>query len=98
VDSISESDIPAFRSAQLFALTRTPKILARPRMTPIAYKDGVIAYDSQITSGNTITYDDYQKCHDVKGIRFFMSGKICDYSALQNTYFAACPPRRVRPD
>ncbi len=27
-------------------------------MTTIAYKDGVIAYDSQVTRGDVITYDD----------------------------------------
>lgn len=64
-------------------------------MTPIAYKDGVVAYDSQITSGNTITYDDYLKCHEVEGDRFFMCGKICDYSALQNTYFGAAVTKEV---
>lgn len=64
-------------------------------MTTIAYKDGVIAYDSQITSGNTITYDDYQKCHEVKGVRFFMCGKTCDYTALQDAYFGAAVIRQV---
>lgn len=64
-------------------------------MTTIAYKDGVIAYDSQITSGNTITYDDYQKCHEVKGVRFFMCGKTCDYAALQDAYFGAAVTKEV---
>ncbi|ANH98953.1 proteasome subunit beta [Pseudomonas koreensis] len=64
-------------------------------MTTIAYKDGVIAYDSQITSGNTIIYDDYQKCHQVKGVRFFMSGKTCDYTALQDAYFGGVVTREV---
>lgn len=64
-------------------------------MTTIAYKDGVIACDSQITSGNTITYDDYQKCHEVKGVRFFMCGKTCDYMALQNAYFGSAVTNEV---
>ncbi|MEN5136102.1 MULTISPECIES: proteasome subunit beta [unclassified Pseudomonas] len=64
-------------------------------MTTIAYKNGVIAYDSQITSGNTITYDDYQKCHEVKGVKFFMSGKTCDYTALQDAYFGGVVTREV---
>ncbi|MGU9857035.1 proteasome subunit beta [Pseudomonas sp. LF245] len=59
-------------------------------MTTIAYKDGVIAYDSQITCGSTITYDDYEKCHQVKGVRFVMCGKTSDYTALQDAYFG-CP-------
>ncbi|ROM84863.1 proteasome subunit beta [Pseudomonas brassicacearum] len=62
-------------------------------MTTIAYKDGVIAYDSQITSGSTITYDDYQKCHEVKGVKFVMCGKTCDYTALQDAYFGASVTR-----
>jgi len=64
-------------------------------MTTIAYKDGVIAYDSQITSGNTITYDDYQKCHEVKGVRFFMCCKTCDYTALQDAYFGGVVTKEV---
>lgn len=64
-------------------------------MTTIAYKDGVIAYDSQITCGSTVTYDDYEKCHEVKGVKFFMCGKTCDYTALQNAYFGAAVTREV---
>jgi len=62
-------------------------------MTTIAYKDGVIAYDSQITCGSTITYDDYQKCHEVKGVKFVMCGKTCDYIALQDAYFGGSVAR-----
>ncbi|MFJ7792315.1 proteasome subunit beta [Pseudomonas sp. NPDC096950] len=64
-------------------------------MTTIAYKDGVIAYDSQITSGSTITYDDYEKCHEVKGVKFIMCGKTCDYTALQDAYFGAAVTKDV---
>ncbi len=64
-------------------------------MTTIAYKDGVIAYDSQITCGSTVTYDDYEKCHEVKGVKFFMCGKTCDYTALQDAYFGAAVSKEV---
>ncbi|WP_122432111.1 proteasome subunit beta [Pseudomonas viridiflava] len=64
-------------------------------MTTIAYKDGVIAYDSQITSGNTITYDDYEKCHEVKGVKFVMSGKTSDYEHLQSAWFGAPVTRNL---
>jgi ATP-dependent protease HslVU (ClpYQ) peptidase subunit len=60
-------------------------------MTTIAYKDGIIAYDSQITRGDTITYDDYEKCHDVNGVKFFCSGAVPDYQALFDAYFGGKP-------
>ena len=58
-------------------------------MTTIAYKDGIIAYDSQLTSGDgsTITDDNYNKCVVVDSVRFFMSGSACDYSAFIDAYF-----------
>ena len=64
-------------------------------MTCIAYKNGVIAYDSQITCGSTITYDDYEKCHEVKGVRFVMCGKTSDYTALQDAYFGTSVTKEV---
>lgn len=56
-------------------------------MTTIAYKDGVIAYDSRISSGNTITHDDYDKCHERAGVNFVMTGFVCDYSKLISAWF-----------
>jgi 20S proteasome alpha/beta subunit len=56
-------------------------------MTTIAYKDGVIAYDSRITANTTITNDDYEKCHEVKGVKFVLSGKTSDYAKLIDAYF-----------
>lgn len=64
-------------------------------MTTIAYKNGVIAYDSQITCGSYITYDDYQKCQEVNGVKFIMCGKTCDYTALQDAYFGGSVTRDV---
>lgn len=58
-------------------------------MTTIAYKDGVIAYDSQITTGNTITYDDYEKLKVVKGVKFVLCGATSDIEAFIDAYFGA---------
>lgn len=60
-------------------------------MTTIAYKDGIIAYDSQITRGDTITYDDYDKCIDSNGIKFFCSGAVADFQRFVDVYFGATP-------
>lgn len=64
-------------------------------MTCIAYKDGVIAYDSRITSGSEITYDDYEKCRLVKDVRFFLSGFTCDYEKLVGAWFGESPKGNV---
>lgn len=56
-------------------------------MTTIAYKDGVIAYDSRITNGNTMTYDDRDKCEEVNRVKFVMSGYVCDQPKLIEPWF-----------
>jgi 20S proteasome alpha/beta subunit len=56
-------------------------------MTTIAYKDGVIAYDSRVTNGNSITHDDFDKCQEVKGVKFVFAGYVCDYSKLIGAWF-----------
>ena len=56
-------------------------------MTTIAYKDGVIAYDSRICNGSSITYDDFDKCQEVKGVKFVLTGYVCDYSKLIGAWF-----------
>lgn len=60
-------------------------------MTTIAYRDGVIAYDSQITRGDVITYDDYEKCIEQGGVKFFCCGTVSDYQRLVDAYFGAKP-------
>lgn len=60
-------------------------------MTTIAYKDGVIAYDSQVTRADVIVYDDYDKCLVRDGVRFFCSGATPDFSVLVDVYFGAKP-------
>jgi ATP-dependent protease HslVU (ClpYQ) peptidase subunit len=56
-------------------------------MTTIAYKDGVVAFDSRITSGMTINYDDFDKSREVNGVIFFLSGYTCDYQKLVDAWF-----------
>lgn len=56
-------------------------------MTTIAYKDGVIAYDSRQTRNGTIVSDDVPKCQVVDGVSFFLSGAVCDEKALIAAYF-----------
>ncbi len=56
-------------------------------MTTIAYKDGVIAYDSRQTRGGAIVSDDAPKCQVVDGVSFFLAGAVCDEKALIAAYF-----------
>lgn len=56
-------------------------------MTTIAYKDGVIAYDSRVTRSGTIVSDNAPKCQVVDGVSFFLSGAVCDEKALIAAYF-----------
>lgn len=56
-------------------------------MTTIAYKDGVIAYDSRSCSGTTIVNDDYEKRIEHAGVSFFITGAVCDAPRLIAAYF-----------
>lgn len=56
-------------------------------MTTIAYRDGVIACDSRQTRNSAIVSDDAQKCQIVNGVKFFLSGAVCDEGALIAAYF-----------
>jgi ATP-dependent protease HslVU (ClpYQ) peptidase subunit len=64
-------------------------------MTTIAYKDGVIAYDSQVTRGDVITDDDYEKCIEQKGVKFFCTGAVSDHQRLVDVYFGAKPEGNI---
>jgi len=55
-------------------------------MTTIACKDGVIAYDSRITAGTTITDDDYNKHTQHGGVDFFLTGCIADFEKFYAAY------------
>lgn len=61
-------------------------------MTTIAYKDGVIAYDSRQTRSGTIVSDDCQKLTVVGGVSFLLSGAVCDEKALIAAYFGTPSP------
>ena len=45
-------------------------------MTTIAYKSGIIAYDSRFTCGDIIEDDDVDKRIDRDGKTFFLSGNL----------------------
>jgi len=64
-------------------------------MTTIAYKDGVIAYDSRQTRGGSIVSDATAKCQVVNGVSFFLSGAVCDEKALIAAYFGTPPSAPV---
>lgn len=61
-------------------------------MTTIAYKDGVIAYDSRQTRSGTIVADNAIKRQVVEGVSFFLSGAVCDAPALIAAYFGTPSP------
>lgn len=61
-------------------------------MTTIAYKDGVIAYDSRQTRSGSIVSDDCQKLTVVDDVSFFLSGAVCDEKALIAAYFGTPSP------
>ena len=62
------------------------------RMTTIAYKDGVIAYDTRQIRCDRIVSDDCQKVTVVDGVSFFLSGAVCDEKALIAAYFGTPSP------
>lgn len=51
-------------------------------MTTIAYRDGVIAYDSRAVKGDLIATDNYDKHYKRKGWHFFLAGTLCDMDAF----------------
>lgn len=57
-------------------------------MTTIAYRDGIIAYDSLITCQGVVAYKNYDKSRFVDGVRFFIAGAIPDFDILINDWFS----------
>lgn len=45
-------------------------------MTTIAYKDGIIAYDSRVTENGNIVDDNYSKMRVCDGVMFFLCGNL----------------------
>lgn len=56
-------------------------------MTTIAYKDGIIAYDSRQTREGVIVSDDCLKFQEENGVAFFLAGLVCDERSLVDAYF-----------
>jgi len=56
-------------------------------LTTIAIKDGIIAYDSLLTSNGIVSQYDYNKKHIVNGVAFFFTGSLADYMRLVSLYF-----------
>lgn len=57
-------------------------------MTTIAYKDGVIAYDSRATVGQAIIDDEFNKHEFIDGVDYFYAGKASDISRFALSYKA----------
>ena len=55
-------------------------------MTTIAYKDGIIAYDSRATAGSRIIDNNCDKKIEKNGFKFFMSGTIVDFDLLYDCF------------
>lgn len=63
-------------------------------MTTIAYKNGIVAYDSRVSADNLIQDDDYEK-HIVRdGIHFFVCGATEDWQKFVESYCASTNPER----
>lgn len=57
-------------------------------MTTIAYKDGIIAYDSQSTDGSGVVVDSKANKHIARnGVDFFLSGSPSDAELFLEAYF-----------
>ena len=61
-------------------------------MTTIAYKDGVIAYDSRLTTHDTIRSDSFNKRITENGVHFFPSGDYSNIAKLIECYFSPGTP------
>lgn len=55
-------------------------------MTTIAYKNGIVAYDSRFVCGDTIEDDDADKKVERDGKIFFIAGNCSDYEFLVDSY------------
>lgn len=55
-------------------------------MTTIAYKDGIVAYDSRLTKDNVIIDDNCEKVYESNGLIFFITGTVSDFNYLMASY------------
>ena len=56
-------------------------------MTTLAYKDNIISFDSQVTQGDTILDDAFNKCIRRKGAIFVFCGVMNLYDEVVNEFF-----------
>lgn len=61
-------------------------------MTTIAYRDGIIAYDSRATRGKLVADDNFNKCAKVDGLLFFFCGSVSDLQYLIDGYTKGAEP------
>jgi len=64
-------------------------------MTTIAFKDGLIAYDSRCTQDQTIVDDNHNKKVTVEKVHFFFSGALSDYNDFIESYFGKKPEYKL---
>lgn len=64
-------------------------------MTTIAFKNGIIAYDSRMMKGDTILSDKYNKMEEHNGVYFFFCGSTCDFEVFVNCYFGEPAPHNI---
>ena len=63
-------------------------------MTTITHKDGIVAYDSRLTSGTSISSEVSNKRHSSRGVEFFMCGSTADHKQFIDAYFDGRSPRK----
>ncbi len=63
-------------------------------MTTIAYRDGIIAYDSRVTADGFIMDDNYEKRIDAGGVNFFLCGATSDWDAFIESYLTTKESKR----
>ena len=57
-------------------------------MTTIAYRDGVIAYDSRAVQHDMVVSNTFPKMFEYKDHIFFVAGDVADYSGFANDMVA----------
>lgn len=62
-------------------------------MTTIAYKDGLVAYDTRACSGDFIMEDNYEKRIVVEDHSFFIAGAISDNDNFIECYLSEAEPK-----
>lgn len=63
-------------------------------MTTIAYKDGVIAYDSRMTCGGIVVDDEYEKAFHRGSASIFYCGEVGDTEEFLGCVFDGKKPSR----